>query len=446
MKRITHLPRHLAYVVAAATSVSAAVCTALAGSPAAFAAPAAAPTLWVSPATTVPGNGTSCTAPGFNSIQTALDSAPGGAKLNVCAGTYTEQLQVTNSVTITGMGKVVVKLPASPANATTACDTAPGTGSFQPDQDGVSICGAITVSITDLRINAAWATNVCDDSLYGVLIGGGANVTMTNSAITAAGARPLNGCQGGIGIQDGMGWTTPNEVGHLVLTHSKVGGYQKNGITVDGKGSTAQIASTTVQGIGPTTMIAQNGIEVNVGAKVSISHSTVSGNECNVSVCGQNGLTQTQSTGLLFFGAARGSTVADSTISGNDIGVYYLANPAAGAPTHSQLLITGDKVTGNRYEGIVFDQGRATVTNSTISSGRVGIEVLQYNGQTFGSNSTASHDTIKLMSWATVQVLSDRAASGDKKGTFTISNSVLAGAPVRDNARNLPVIRIHDTT
>lgn len=441
MQRFTPKSRTLAYVVAAATSVSAALMV----SGAALAAPAAAPTLWVSPATTVAGNGTSCSAPGFNSIQTALNSAPSGSKINVCAGTYTEQLQITSSVTITGMGKAVVKLPASPVNATTACDTAPGTGSFQPDQDGVSICGAITVSITDLRINAAWSASTCYDSLYGILIAGGANVTMTSSKVTAAGARPLNGCQGGVGIQDGMGWTTPNEVGHLVLTNSTVGGYQKNGITVDGKGSTAQITGSSVKGIGPTTMIAQNGIQVSNGAKITMSHSTVSGNECNVSVCGQDGLTQTQSTGMLFYGAAAGSTVTDSTISNNDIGIYYLANPSGSAPAHSQLLITGDKVTSNRYEGIVFDQGRATVTDSTISAGRVGIEVLQYNGQTFGSNATASHDTIKQMSWATVQVLSDRAAKGDKKGTFTISNSVLTGAPVRDNAKNLPVIRNHDT-
>jgi hypothetical protein len=432
--------RALTYCVAAATAGVAAMLVIPAS-----ASTAAGSTLWVSSATTVAGNGTSCAAPGFNTIQAALDAAPSGSHVNVCAGTYAEQLQITSSVTVVGIGAVSVKLPVTPVDATTACDTAPGTGSFQADQDGVSICGDITVSLSNLKVSAAWAAGTCDDSLYGILIAGGATVNMTDSAVTAAGARPLNGCQGGIGIQVGMGWTTPVEVGHLVLSHSSVAGYQKNGITVDGQGSTAQIGSTTVKGIGATQQIAQNGIQVSNLAKATITDVTVTGNECNVSVCGQNGLTQTQSTGLLFYGAARGSSVSNSTITDNDIGVYYLANPDGRAPTLPQVLISSDKITRNRYEGVVLDQGRANVTGCTITSGRIGIEVLQYNGQTFGSNSVASHNTIKLMSWASVDVLSDRAATGDKKGTFKISNSSISAAPVRDNAKNLPVTRSHDT-
>ena len=438
MKRIT---RRLA-VLAAAAAVPAAAIVAW---PAA--ALAAGPTLWVSSAATVAGNGTSCTAPGFNKIQPAIDAAPSGATIEVCAGTYNGELQITQSVTLsgTGTGKAIVKLPASPANSTTACDTATGTGSYQPDQDGIAICGAISVTMTGITVDAAWPVNTCYDSMYGVLIGGGATVSFTDSAVTAAGAKPLNGCQGGIGIQDGMGWTTPNEVGHLVLSHSSVSGYQKNGITVDGRGSTAQISNGVVKGIGATTAIAQNGIQVSNGAKVSISDTKVSGNECNVSVCGPNGLTQTQSTGLLFYGATWGNKVTGSTLSGNDIGVYYAANPAGKAPKTAQLQLSGDTITGNRYEGVVLDQGRANVTGCTITSGDVGIEVLQYNGQTFGSTSIASHDTIKLMSNSTVSVLSDRAATGDLPGSFTISYSSISAAPVKDDAKNLPVIRSHDT-
>jgi len=405
---------------------------------------AAGTTLWVSPAPTVAGDGTSCADPGFNAIQAAITAAPSGATIKVCQGTYQEQLQITSSVTIKGSGKVVIKLPASPADATTACDTAPGTGGYQPDQDGISICGPISVTLTGITISAAWPTSTCDDSLYGILIAGGATVTMRHSNVAAAGARPLNGCQGGIGIEDGMAWTTPNEAGHLVLSHLTVSGYQKNGITVDGKGSTAQISNVTVRGIGATTQIAQNGIQVSNGAKATVTHSSVRGNECNVAVCGPHGLTQTQSTGLLFYGAARGSSVTDSMISGNDIGVYYAASSSGRAPTLPQVLISGDDLVRNRYEGVVLDQGKANVTHCTIASGDVGIEVLQYNGQTFGSTSIASFDTIKLMSSATVDVLSDRAATGDMPGKFTISRSDINRAPVRDHSVNLPIVRIHD--
>ncbi len=407
--------------------------------------------LWVSKTTPASGTtGGSCADPGWNTISGAIQGAPPGATINVCAGVYTEQLQITTSMNIVGHGKVVVHLPAGPdvVPGSTACDEASdGVEGANADQDGVSICGAITVTLKDLRIYAAWPTATCDDNLYGILIGGGATVNFTDSAVTAAGAVPLNGCQGGVGIQDGMAWTTPNQVGHLTMTDSTVGGYQKNGLTIDGQGSTATITGSTVRGIGPTTQIAQNGIQVSNGAQATITKSSISGNECNYpSVCGPNGLTQYGGTGVLFYGAAAGSSVRDSTISDNDAGVYYLANPSAKAPKHSQVLISDDKITRNRYQGVQLDQGRATVSHCTISSGNVGIQVLQYNGQTFGSHSVATHDTIKLVSVASVQVLSDRSATGDLPGTFTLTYSDFAGGAIRDNSKNLPIIRSHNIT
>jgi hypothetical protein len=278
-------------------------------------------TLWVSPAA-VSATPDSCSKPGYNTIQSAINVAPAGATIRVCAGTCVEQLQIIQAVSLVGVGAVTVQLPAVPANSTTACDTAPGTGAFQPNQDGVAVCTTGVVNITGLKINAAWPSFTCDDSLYGVLVAGGATVNLTNSSIVAAGAVPLNGCQGGVGIQVGMAWTTPVEVGHANLSNDSISGYQKNGVTVDGAGSSANVARTTVTGIGPTTQIAQNGIQVSNGASARISSSTISSDECNVAVCGANALTQTQSVGVLFFGAASDSSVTSSKINGNDIGVY----------------------------------------------------------------------------------------------------------------------------
>ncbi len=210
---------------------------------------------------------------------------------------------------------------------------------------------------------------------------------------------------------------------------------------MDGLGSTADITRATVKGIGATPAIAQNGIQVSNGAMATVSHSTISGNECDVSVCGPDGLTQTQSTGLLFYGAAPGSTVNTSVISGNDIGVYYSANPSGPKPTGPQVTVVDDTLRGNRYEGVQLDQGRASITRCKISSGNVGIEVIQYSGQTFGSRSVASFDTITHMSAASVQVRSDRAAHGDIRGSFVITRSTISSAPVLDNPANLPIVR-----
>jgi hypothetical protein len=402
-------------------------------------------TLWVSSSTTVAGHGTSCTHPGYNTIQSAINEAPAGATINVCSGTYTEQLQITNSLTINGMGNVTVQLPSTPADSTTPCDTAQGTGGYQPDQDGIDICGNVTVALDNIVVNAAWATGVCDQSLYGVLVAGGATLDFTDSAVIAAGAYPLNGCQGGIGIEAGMSWAKSVQVGHLVMTDSWISGYQKNGIVVDGSKSTGTIGHSTVDGAGPTTQIAQNGIQVSDGATAQISYTTVSGNECNdnAAPCGSNGLTDTQSAGILFYGGASGSTVTNSTLSYNDMGMYYSANPNGKQVTKPQVTCTSDTFTDNRYEGAVLDQGAANITHSSFSRGDVGIEVIQYKGQTFGSFSEASYDSFSTISNATVDVLSDRAA-GDEAGTFTVTYSQILAAKVLDNSRNLTLVRNHN--
>ncbi len=402
--------------------------------------------LWVATATPVAGGGTSCAKPGYNSVQAAVGAASSGATINVCAGTYTEQVVITKSVTIVGSGSPTIALPAAPTNSTTACDTAPGTELYQADQDGVVVCGPVTVTLKGITVSAAWPSNTCYDSLYGILVAGGATLNFTNSSVSAAGAVPLNGCQGGVGIQDGMAWTTPVEVGHLNLVNSSVSGYQKNGLTIDGAGSTADIDGATVTGIGPTTQIAQNGIQVSNGATAQINGSTITGDECNVAVvCGPDASTQYGGTAVLLYAAGALTSVTNSTISNSDAGVYYSADPSGKAPVLPLTTIANDTLTNDRYQGVQLDQGAASIDGVVINGGNVGIQVLQYVGQTFGVRSYALADLIRNESVAAVQVLSDQAPSGDLPGTFTIAGSGLGAtnaATVLNNSSNVHVVQV----
>jgi hypothetical protein len=416
------------------------------------AAIAAAPsTLWVSSATVSTAD-SSCAKPGYNTIQSAISAAPAGATIEICAGRYTEQLQITRSVSLIANGAVTVALPSAPADSTTACDTAPGTGAYQPDQDGIVICGPATVSITGLTVDAAWPTGTCDDSLYGVLVAGNATLTLVNSSIVAAGAVPLNGCQGGVGLQVGMAWTTPVEVGHATLINDTISGYQKNGVTIDGAGSSATISETTVTGAGPTTMIAQNGIQVSNGALGTISGSTITGNECNYVTpspgvsCGADSMADYQASGVLFYGAAAGSSVTGSSINANDIGVYN-AEDSATAPSAPVVSISGDSLVNDRYEGVLLDQGWASISADVIRGGNVGVQALQYAGQSYGANGNMSADVITGESVAAVQVYSDHAASGDLPGVLNIQLCVLDGnaARVLDNSSNYKVNQFLDS-
>lgn len=400
--------------------------------------------LWVSNSASVSGVGNSCIHPGYSNVQSALNAVSAGGTVHVCPGTYTEQLVIAKAVKLLAVdtaGSVKVVLPASPADSTTICDTAAESKPSQPDQDAVSICTPGSVTVTGLTIEARWPGSTCDDSLYGILVAGGATLKATNVTVDGAGASPINGCQGGVAIQVGMAWKTPVEVGHATLAHDDVTGYQKNGITVDGVGSSAKISTTTVTGAGATKEIAQNGIQISNGALATIASSSISGNECDDEpACGPNGFTSAQATGALFFGAAKGSSITGTSLNENDDGIYYVSESPT-QPTTPELRISNDVFSGDRYESIVLDQGNASVTGNKITApSNVGIELFQYKQQAYAPDSTATNDEIEGMGEAAIKVESDNE-SEDKPGKFTVRTSNISHNPaiVINNSKTFTV-------
>jgi hypothetical protein len=345
-------------------------------------------------------------------------------------------------VSLKPVGSVTVALPASPANSTTACDNAVATGyPYKQPQDEISICTTGAVKISGLTVQAAWPANTCSDSQYGIVVDGGATLSASKVDVAAAGDAPLYGCQGGVGIEVGDSVASPAQAGTAKLTDVTVSGYDKNGITVDGAGSSATITKSTVTGAGPQTVIPQNGIQISDGAKGVISKSTISGNECNNAACGSDNLNQTQSAGVMFYGAASGSELTTSTVTGNDMGVYYVSTAPA-EPASPEVTVSKDNFTANRYEQIVLDAGFASLVTNTISgTSNVGIQVLQYDGQAYAPASKASHQTISGQGVG-VQVLSDQSPTGDLPGAFDISHSTfLTGNTVAtsDNSSNYTI-------
>jgi hypothetical protein len=395
---------------------------------------AAASTAWVSGSAPTVLNGTSCTKPGYSTVQSAINA--GAATINVCSGTYPEQLTITKAVKLTainGTGTATVAMPAAAVDSTTSCDT---TGTLK-QKDEISICTAGTVSIAGLNVEAIIPLETCADGLYGIFVGEGSTLKATNVAINGASTsvNAFKGCQHGVAVEVGLkqfdnnteNIHIPHEIGHAVLSKVKVSGYQKNGPTVKGETSTLVVSASTITGEGPSPYIAQNGIEV-WGATGKITGTTISGNECEVSgVCGSE---KTQSSGALFFLAGPGSSLATSTLTGNDFGVYYISESEL-QPTTAQLAMTGDIFSSNRYEGIILDQGKASLNGSTVKGGKIGVELLQYatppsEAQTQSSQSTATNDKINEATEAAIKVFSDKAA-GDIAGKFTITKSTFSG-------------------
>ena len=423
MRRMTVMVAALAAVVMAGV---AAVPATVAG--------AATPTkLWVSNSTPVApgaGAGKSCSNPGYSTVQSAVNNAGNfGASIEICAGTYTEQVTITNSVKLVSSGgAVTLKMPTTPVNNPTTCDATLGdinSGHYgQPGQDEVSICGAGNVSISNITLSAYAPAGYCYDSFYGVFAGQGSNLTTNGLTVTGAGV-PLGdsavGCQGGVGIEVGSARDT-GQAASATLKNTTVSGYQKNGITVAGTGSSMTVKNATVTGRGPVGT-AENGIQVSYGALGTITGAQVSNNNCVLlGVCGSDAMQYSQSTGILFYGAGAGSSVKNSTFTGNDIGIAYYATGAS-VPASPEVTISKNTVTSSVDEGIQLDVGKAALSHDTINgTGPIGIQVLQYNGQAYAPASSASHESISGQGIG-VQVYSDLAGPGDLAGTFTIAHS-----------------------
>jgi hypothetical protein len=374
-------------------------------------------TTWVSSSPTG-GKGTGCAEPDFNGVQAAI--ASGARSVSVCAGTYTEQVQITAPVKLKAIGgTATLAMPAAATNSTTECDTSGGL----EQKDEIAICTGGKVTLDGLTVEALIPLETCAGGLYGIFVGGGG--TLVSNDLTIHGASTtlpaFEGCQHGVAIE--VGEIEPSEVGHARLKKLVVDGYEKNGPTVVGAGSTMSIDRGTITGIGPTPAIGQNGLETSLGAQGTYKSVTVSGNECEVGSCGPTG---EQAAGVIFYAAAPGTTLGKSTVSSNDLGIYYSSGSST-VPASPDVTVVKDTLTGNRYEGVVLEEGKASLKSLTINgTGRIGIDLYQSAFQESASESSALATKIIGQSEAAVKVESDKEP-GDIPGRFVATATTLSG-------------------
>jgi parallel beta helix pectate lyase-like protein len=137
---------------------------------------------------------------------------------------------------------------------------------------------------------------------YGALENGVAE-DVANGNIHDIGERPLNGAQHGVGVEYLNGATG-------TLSGTTIASYQKNGVVIDGAGTSVTAQGNTVTGQGQIDYIAQNGIQVSGAATALVKGNTVSGNWYTPK--------SFVACGLLFFEAA-GVKQQGNTLFGNEV-------------------------------------------------------------------------------------------------------------------------------
>jgi parallel beta-helix repeat protein len=318
-------------------------------------------TWYVAPTPTgTSSSGGSCSHPGYNTISAAIAAAsPGPATVNVCTGTYVEQLTISEPLILTGVGNPTIQAPTTM--------TADASGSMNI----VTITGSLTTaSLSGFTVTGPTTTH-CGGSLVdgyvGIFVRDGATANIVRNTIKDITDNPLDGDQCGQGII--VGRAAFSTVGHATISYNDIFDYQKSGIVVDDTGSTAVITHNTVTGVGLTAAIGQNGIQVSSGAVAAVDSNTVSGNEYGGSGSGPDLILDTQSAGLLLYQSGSGTSVTNNAVSANDRGIVLYQASSATAVEHNIL-------NNNRYAGIALEDGTYTASNNSVFGGNVGIAAV----------------------------------------------------------------------
>jgi parallel beta-helix repeat protein len=298
-------------------------------------------TLWVNDDGIATPTGSSCENPNFNAIQPAVAAASPDTRINVCPGTYTEQVTIP-------AGKNGIKLRS--VRVWQAIIKAPAV--MLTPKAIVLVSTSRDVQILAFTITGPGAFG-CDSLEYGVRVDSGGSADILGNHITKIEDTPFSGCQNGVAVQ--VGRFAEATTGSANIIGNVIDNYQKNGPTVSNTGSSAQIAYNRVLGAGPTATIAQNGVQVSGGATATVRHNFVAGNVYTGALY--------QSTGILLFAA--GAVVIDhNTAPFNDSGVYIYQTNAT--------LTSDNRVRASTYDGIVVDlanSGRVTDNRSDQNSG-----------------------------------------------------------------------------
>ncbi len=335
-------------------------------------------------------------------ISYALTQAGAGATINVAAGTYPQQLTITQSVTIIGTApNVIIEPPIVSQNDIDADSTTPQFAIVDVHNAGHAITN---VNLEDLTVNGAAAGTTpsfnCGTNFPGIYYHNASGELINDDVINVEMPPALFGCQTGAGMGV-LVHSNTGDVSNVVMTKLTVTNYQKGGITCFDLGTTCVISESTITGLGPTALTSQNGVLTWGTSSFSFVGNHVSQNTFN-------GDQDAQAVGLYILNAGT-VNVRKNIITANDVDVYAQENASYGlvAPAGQWSFVgnllqnaTDDapapwNVEGQGYgDGMDVDSTSNAVLikrNRTISNFEYGIALFGTTGVTVKKNNLVLH-------------------------------------------------------
>lgn len=325
-----------------------------------------------------PGDTSNCAKKAtYATIQSAVDAAASGAHIMICPGTYPEHVVVPAGkdnldIQGTSTSNTFVQFPSTP----------PASG---PDAIFL-VNGAQNTEIHNLTVRGPWSDDESggcgQPTHYGILVEGGGSAHIDHNVITMIqdlNQAGLGGCQDGLAVRIGRyfaGQTGSGQIDHNVITD-----YQKNGVTIDGSGTTAQVNSNTIIGDsvdpnGVNPYIARNGVQFGRDAAGQVNNNTITNNAYALGF--EDDPAGNEAAGLLVFEVTGGVQVNNNTLTANDygldLGVGTANEDGGGLTTTTGVLFNNNQATNNRFDGFRAedDAQQNTLKNNTASGTSAG--------------------------------------------------------------------------
>ena len=392
----------------------------------------------------------------FTSIQAAVTAAPLGGTVEICPGTYYEQVVILKAVTLTGIqsgtGDAAVILP--PATGLVANGTDIFGNSVAAQIFVNNVVGGVTIERLTIDGTGNDLAGCGPPMLEGIYYQNSSG-TITNNVVRnqyLSDYAVYGGCQNGLAINVE---STGSSDAVTVSTNS-VRAYQKNGITASGAGTGAgslgpsvTISNNHIVGLAATAMnwqgvfsseatAAENGVQVGYGAT-----GTVETNVINDNIWGQDTSSDTgdAASGILIF-ASPGITVTGNQVGSTQFGIALdtdgfgfcgTSNASISCGTADRAMVTQNKVEGTElFDGVdACSNGNTIESNTFYGSTESGVHVddtctsLTYS-TTSGNNNTVMKNVI-LEACAGILLGTGTGNTTAPNTLFDVTNTTLAG-------------------
>jgi parallel beta-helix repeat protein len=279
----------------------------------------------------------------FATVQAAINAAHPGDFIAVRPGVYTEQL------TLTAADRGVQLEATVPLQAVLeAPNVLTASGAI------VDVNGAAGVEIEGFTIKGPVAGSAHLQA--GILVENGGSALIEENHLTDIQDAVFSGLQEGVGVEVGRSpFAGQATTGKATIRNNQIDSYQKGGVVVANTGSQADIADNVIRGVGPTSVLAQNGVEISDGATGDVEDNVVSGNVYVSPVQPP----EFAAAGILLFQTGKDVEIEHNVVVRNDAGIW--AVDVADAEIH------GNFVSGSAFFGIALDVASTGSSGNTVS-------------------------------------------------------------------------------